>query len=216
MELDGPRLAPASGQSAEQLVLLLHGVGADGNDLIGLASILARVLPNALFVSPHAPFPFDMAPTGRQWFSLRDYTQAAMLDGVRSAAPVLNRYIDAMLAEAGLAEDRLVLFGFSQGCMMSLYTGLRRKAACAGILGYSGMLLGADELAAEITVRPPVMLVHGELDEVVPAVSLQRAQVGLEAVGVAVETHLRPGLGHGIDPEGLQLAAGFLQRRFGG
>ena len=215
MELDGPRVAPASGGAARQIVLLLHGVGADGNDLIGLAPELAGVLPDAVFISPHAPFPFDMAPTGRQWFSLRDLEPATMLAGADAAAPALHGFIDRVLAEFGLADDRLVLFGFSQGCMMALHIGLRRRADCAGILGYSGLLLGGAHFAAGATARPPVLLVHGEADEVVSSASLVHAESALKQAGVKVEAHMRPHVGHGIDPEGLRLAIAFLGRRFG-
>ncbi len=214
MDLDGPRLEPASGRAAEHVVLLLHGVGADGNDLIGLAPELARVLPDALFVSPHAPFPFDMAPMGRQWFSLQTLDPNAMLQGARAAAPALNGYIDGLLQELGLTDDRLALFGFSQGCMMSLHVGLRRRAPCAGILGYSGMLLGGPDLAAEVTSRPPVLLVHGAADDVVPSACLQLSERGLRSLGVEVTAHMRPGLGHGIDAEGIRLAANFLTACF--
>ena len=155
-----------------------------------------------------------MAPMGRQWFSLRTLDPSAMLQGAEKAAPALNHYIDALLQELGLADDRLALFGFSQGCMMSLHVGLRRRAACAGILGYSGTLLGGPDLAAEVISRPPVLLVHGEADEVVPSASLRLSERGLQSLAVQVTAHMRPGLGHGIDAEGIRLAADFLTRRF--
>ncbi len=208
--LDGPRLQPATGRAPEQLAMLLHGVGADGNDLIGLAPLFQRALPGALFVSPHAPFPFDMAPTGFQWFSLQDFGPEPRLAGTRAAAPILEAFIDAQLAEHGLAEDKLVLIGFSQGTMMSLHVGLRRLRPLAGILGYSGMLAGPRLLAEEIKSRPPVLLTHGEDDPIVPVQSLPEAVAGLEAAGVAVESHVRPGLGHGIDDECVRLGQNFL------
>lgn len=213
--LNGPALPPVAGEKPRQLVILLHGVGADGNDLIGIAPFFQKILPHALFISPDAPFAFDMAPMGRQWFSIGDFSPEARLAGVRMAAPILNAFIDTLLANFQLAEDRLVLVGFSQGTMMSLHVGLRREKPLAGILGYSGMLPGADKLEEEIKSRPPVLLTHGDADEVLPVSSLPAAVKGLEAVGVQVESHVRPGLGHGIDDECIRLGIEFLARVFG-
>jgi phospholipase/carboxylesterase len=215
-ELDGPRFGPAGGGQPDALVVLAHGLGADGNDLIGLAPQLGQVLPGAAFVSPHAPFPCDMAPFGRQWFSLQERSPDSILAGVRAAAPLLNGFIDAELARHELGDDRLALIGFSQGTMMSLYVALRRAAPCACVLGYSGALIGAEELAAEITCKPPVLLIHGEADEVVPVQALPHAVAALQACSVPVTGERRPHLGHGIDPEGLGLGARFLSERLGG
>jgi phospholipase/carboxylesterase len=214
-KLEGPELAPAAGGAPEQLVMLLHGVGADGSDLIGLAPFFQAVLPAAQFVSPNAPFAFDMAPFGHQWFSLQDMSAEARLRGARDAAPILDAFIDERLARHGLAEDRLALVGFSQGAMMALYVGLRRRRRLAGIVGFSGMLVGGELLPLELRSRPPVLLVHGDADQVLPAAALPAARAGLEAVGVAVESHLRPGLGHGIDEAGIRLALRFLVKCFG-
>ncbi len=210
--LEGPVLGPAAGGAPEQVVVFLHGVGADGNDLIGLAPTFQTVLPGALFVSPHAPFPFDLGPTGRQWFSIQDL--GLRLDGVAKAAPILDAFIDEVLEAHGLGADRLALVGFSQGTMMSLHVGLRRAAPVACILGYSGMLVGPERLAREIKSRPPVMLVHGDADPVVPFSSLADAIGELEANGVGVDSHVCPGLGHGIDSDGLRLGLEFLGRVF--
>jgi phospholipase/carboxylesterase len=212
--LNGPVHKPASGAKARQLVVLLHGLGADGNDLIGLAPHWAPLLPEAEFVSPDAPFPCDMAPFGRQWFSLRDRSPATILDGVRAAAPILDAFIDEALASRGLDERRLALVGFSQGTMMSLHVGLRRARPVGGIVGFSGALVGAESLAQEIRSRPPVLLIHGDADEVVPPQALPMAVRGLEAAGVPVEILVCPGLGHGIDEEGLKRGGGFLQQAF--
>jgi len=209
-DLDGPRYGPASGQAPKQLVVLLHGLGADGDDLISLAPYLAQVLPEAAFVSPHAPFPCDMAPFGRQWFSLQERTPEIMLGGVRMAAPILDGFLDAELEKAGLTAERLALVGFSQGTMMALHVGLRRAAAPSAIVGFSGALLAPELLPGEIVSRPPVVLIHGAADEVVPAQSLPAAVAALEANQVPVTQELRPGLGHSIDERGLQLAMGFL------
>lgn len=215
-ELQGPRLPPAAGGRAEQLVVLLHGLGASGDDLIALAPQWATLLPAAAFVAPHAPYPFDMAPFGYQWFSLADRSPAAMLAGVRAAAPILNGFIDASLDTHGLAEPDLALVGFSQGTMMSLYVAPRREPPCAGIIGFSGALMGVQELAAEIRSRPPVLLVHGEADPVVPFAAMDAAAQDLARVGIEVEAHRRPGVGHGIDPTGLELAGTFLARILAG
>ena len=152
-ELDGPRLPPQAGGKAKSLVVLLHGLGADGNDLISLAPLWARVLPNTAFVSPHAPFPCDMAPYGRQWFSLLDRTPARVLAGVQAAAPILDAFLDAELARHELPPERLALVGFSQGTMMSLFVAPRRPVAIAGVVGYSGALVGAELLPGELRAR---------------------------------------------------------------
>ncbi len=214
--LDGPRVEPAAGGDAGELVVLLHGLGADGHDLIELAPALARVLPRAAFVAPHAPFPCDMAPMGRQWFSLREVTNEALTAGVRMAAPILEGFLEEELGRRDLGWRRLALVGFSQGSMLALYLALRREQACAALVAFSGALVGAERLAREIRSRPPVLLVHGEADEVVPARALPAAVSTLEACGVPVESELRPGLGHGIDERGLELACGFLGRHLAG
>jgi phospholipase/carboxylesterase len=211
-KLDGPVQRPVSGGKPKKIVLLLHGVGADGNDLIGLAPVWAQLLPDAEFVSPNAPFPCDMAPYGYQWFSLQDRSPEAILAGVRATAPILDAYIDDLLSSRGLDEKDLALVGFSQGTMMSLYVGLRRANQLAGILGYSGRLIAPELLAGELRSRPPVLLVHGTHDPMVPFESLAHAETALKTAGVPVETLACPGIEHSIDPEGLQRGGAFLQR----
>ena len=213
--LDGPSLAPASGGRPRHLVILLHGVGADGNDLIGLAPFFAQAAPDAFFISPNAPFAYDMAPFGRQWFSIRDFGPEARLAGALAAAPILEAFIDAQLTLHGLGADDLALVGFSQGTMMALQVGLRQHQPVAGILGYSGMLVGEARLADEIASRPPVRLIHGADDELIPADALPAAVAALEGLGVPVDSHLCPGLGHGIDENGLGLGSDFLGRVLG-
>ena len=211
-ELDGPRLAAKAGE-ARALVILLHGLGADGNDLIGLAPHFAAAVPEAAFVSPHAPFPCDMAPFGRQWFSLQVRDPAAILGGVRAAAGHLEAFIERELEAHGLSEDRLALVGFSQGSMMALHVALRRAEPCAAVIAYSGMLVDGENLGAEIASRPPVLLVHGEADEVVGFPAMGAAEAALEANGVAVTALARPGLGHGIDEAGIGAARALLAER---
>jgi phospholipase/carboxylesterase len=213
--LKGPSRPPAAGGKPRQLVILLHGLGADGNDLIGLAPVFAQALPTAEFVSPNAPFPCDMAPYGYQWFSVQDRTPEAMLAGVRAAAPMLDAFIDDALAARGLAETDLALVGFSQGTMMALHVGLRRAKPVAGILGYSGRLIGAEILAGELKSKPRTLLIHGDADPVVPFESLAHAEQALTALGVPVETVRRPGLPHAIDEDGLRHGARFLKSGLG-
>ncbi len=207
--ISGPRLPPAAGREARSLVVLLHGWGADGDDLITMAPHWGQLMPDAAFVSPHAPFPCDMG-YGRQWFSLADRTPAMLVARLKAVVPVVNAFIEAELAALGLGPERLALIGFSQGTMLSLYLAPRRAPACAAVLGYSGALLGGETLSAEVTARPPVMLIHGEADSMVPSSSMAQAKESLEVVGFKVESHLRPGLGHGIDSEGLALGGRFL------
>ncbi|MFC7541336.1 alpha/beta hydrolase [Siccirubricoccus deserti] len=195
--------------------MVLHGLGADGADLIGLAPNWAAAVPHAAFVAPDAPAPCDMAPYGRQWFSLQDRSTARIEAEVRAVAPVLDAFLDAELARLGLPDSAMALAGFSQGCMMTLFTGLRRRVAPAALLGYSGALLGGERLAEEITVRPPVLLVHGEADDIVPVTAGRMAEQALRAAGVPVEALYRPGLAHGIDEVGLAAGAAALARGFG-
>jgi phospholipase/carboxylesterase len=212
--LSGPRVAPRNGGAAKQLVVLLHGVGADGDDLIGLAPALAHVLPDAAFTAPNGPEPCDMAPFGYQWFSLQDRRSEALLRGVQAAAPLLDGFLDDELERHGLDSSRLALVGFSQGTMMSLYVAPRRAEAMAAVLGFSGALLGADALEVEVVSRPPVFLIHGDADEIVPVGALPAAVAGLQAAGIPVRWEIRPGLPHAIDPEGIAHGGTFLAAVF--
>jgi phospholipase/carboxylesterase len=213
-ELDGPRLAPRSAR-ARQLVIILHGYGADGNDLIEIAKVWQPLLPDAAFVAPHAPEPCGQAPTMRQWFALTFRDPDERWVGVNKARPVLERFIDAELARLDLPASALALVGFSQGTMMALHVGLRRAVPPAAIVGYSGLLVlppdgDLDTVAAEISVRPPVLLVHGQEDDVIPAQALFQAADVLAALGVPTQWHMSAGVGHSIDPEGLRHGGEFL------
>jgi phospholipase/carboxylesterase len=214
--LTGPSRAAASG-TADSLVIFLHGYGADGSDLIGLAEPLAPHLPRTRFLAPNAPERCPGNPFGYQWFPIpwTDGTPEAVAraSAVRAFA-ALDRYLDEVAAE-GMPPERTVLFGFSQGTMMALHVGLRRRAALAGIVGFSGRLLEPESLVGEIRSRPPVLLVHGDQDPVVPFESLAEAEAGLAAAGVPVASHVSRGVAHGIAPDGLGLAVRFIQERLG-
>ncbi len=210
--LDGPRLPPKSGNSPKHLVILLHGYGADGNDLIGLGREWAETLPDAGFASPNAPDRLTGSPFGgRQWFPLHTFDKNELDNGVNAAKPALEVYILAQAKAANLPLSSVALVGFSQGTMMALHVGLRLPSALACIVGFSGHLAGAERLAAEITSKPPVLLIHGESDEVVPAQAMQFAKLALQAAGVTVQSVLRPELGHSIDSVGLDTAGSFLR-----
>jgi len=213
--LEGPRFGPKAGGTARQLVVLLHGVGADGADLIALAPEWAEVLPEAAFIAPDAPFPCDMAPFGRQWFSLADRDPERLAEAVRGVAPTLEAFLQAELDRLGLPPAALALMGFSQGAMTALFAGLRGSVPPAAILAYSGALLAPQTLAAELRAKPPVLLVHGEADEVVPVRASRLAEAALREAGVPVEALFLPGLGHGIDATGIAAGAALLRRAFG-
>ena len=212
LPLQGPVVKPFSGNAPKSLVVLLHGLGADGNDLINLAPIMAQSLPDTLFVAPDAPQACDMAPMGKQWFSLQNRDYDSIHSGAMSAAPLFNDFLDGMLTSLRLTEDRMVLLGFSQGAMMATYVGLRRPLTCAGILSYSGWLIGGDALGIEMTAKPPVRLFHGDQDEVVTHDALQAGVNDLCAVGVDAIGESRPGLGHSIDEVGLKMGTEFIQK----
>jgi phospholipase/carboxylesterase len=210
-QLSGPSRLPTSGGKPSRLVILLHGLGADGNDLIGLAPYWARLLPTAEVLSPNAPFPCDMAPPGYQWYSSQDRTPEAALAGVRAAAPILDAFIDDALAKRGLDDSALALVGFSQGTVMSLYVGFRRNHPVAGIVGFSGRLLAPELLANDLRSRPPTLLVHGTDDPLVPYTALAEAETALKGAKIPVETVSSVGIGHSIDEEGLRRGGLFLR-----
>lgn len=214
-----PRLAPRSGH-VRQLVVFLHGLGADGRDLIDIGREWQPWLPDAAFVAPHAPDPYEEAPVGRQWFSLTFRDPGETWRGVNQAAPALNAFLDQELARHGLPASKLALVGFSQGAMMALHVGLRRETAPAGIVGYSGLVVleagkGPESLAAAIRSKPPVLLVHGDRDDVVPTEMLFFSKEMLAAAGISCQWHLSRGLAHGIDEEGLRQGGLFLAQAFG-
>ena len=211
MPLSGPSLPPAQGP-ATHLVVLVHGYGADGQDLIGLASHWQDLLPTTAFAAPNAPARVPGGP-GYQWFPISRIDPHEMQKGVEVAGPVLDEYLDAELKRLGLGPEKLALVGFSQGTMLSLHLGLRRAVKPAAIVGFSGLLPEAPPAAEDI---PPILLTHGDSDTVIPpqAMFLAASQLGL--AGAAVQWHLARGMGHGIDPEGLMMAGLFLDLAFRG
>jgi phospholipase/carboxylesterase len=218
-ELSGPGLEPGSRRPARQLVVLLHGYGADGNDLIDIGRAWRDLLPDAAFVSPHAPEPLEGAAIGRQWFRLTYRDPHERWRGVNQVRSALEPFVDAELARRRLPPSALALVGFSQGAMLALHAGLRRAVAPAAIVGYSGMLVlpgnaAADAIATDIRAKPPVLLVHGDHDDVIPAEALFHAANGLAALDIPTEWHRSQGIGHGIDPEGLRHGGEFLAQRF--
>jgi phospholipase/carboxylesterase len=210
--LSGPIFEPASNQKAQSMVLLLHGYGANGDDLIGLAPPLSQVLPNTVFISPNAPFPCSDNPGGFQWFDVWQSEGQNRVEAVRFAEAIVNKFVDRELENRGLDHSKLFFVGFSQGTMLSLQVGLRRERPCAGILGYSGRLEMPELLSEEIRSRVPVMLIHGEEDPLLPIEMMESAEKVLKQNGVEVTSMRRPGLGHGIDPEGLKGGAAFLTK----
>lgn len=218
-ELDGPRIEPRSRGGARQLVVFLHGYGADGNDLIEIGKVWQQMLPDAAFVSPHAPRPCGQAPMGREWFPLTFRDPNERWQGVNAAAPALNRFLDAELARHRLPPSALALVGFSQGTMMALHVGLRRAVPPLAIVGYSGIFVlpegaGPEAVKGDIRARPPILLLHGSQDDLIPAQALFLATGALAALDIPVEWHIDHGMGHGIDRDGLRHGGEFLARRF--
>jgi phospholipase/carboxylesterase len=209
-----PSWGPAAKGVPRQLVILCHGVGADGHDLIDLAPYWGQALPDAVFVAPDGPEPFDMAPVGRQWFSLGDLDPVKLGGGVRRAATWLDAFINQQLLKYGLPETAYALMGFSQGAMTALFTGLRRPHAPRAILAFSGALIDPESLAVELKNPVPVLIAHGEMDGVVPAFRSRDAAAALAQAGVPVETVFSPKLEHGIDDIMLTAGALFLQKAF--
>lgn len=189
-------------------MVLCHGYGADGNDLIGLAPHWQRLLPTAAFVAPNAP---ERCPgAGYQWFPISRLDPQEVRRGVESASAALNSFLDAELSRLGLSPDRLMLVGFSQGTMLSLHVGFRRETRPLAIVGYSGMLAAPETLPDIRTAAPPVLLVHGEADTMIPVQALFAAAIALGRAGVAVQWHVSLGTPHSIDPDGLRLGGTFL------
>jgi phospholipase/carboxylesterase len=216
-DLTGPHM-PAKSGTTKHLVVLLHGYGADGNDLIGLAPHLANVLPDAAFVSPNAPERSLANPMGYQWFPipwLDGSPESAMEQSFHRSVDILNEYLTKTMAAEGVTPAQTALIGFSQGTMMSLHVAPRRPDPVACVVGFSGRLLEGERLKTEAVSKPPVLLVHGDQDEMIPVAALQEAQLGLSEAGIPVRWHISKGIGHGIGPDGLEMAAAFLSDHLG-
>lgn len=216
--LEYGRKGPEAG-TAKHLVIFLHGYGADGNDLLGLGDPLAPHMPDTVFVAPNAPERSAMNPMGFQWFPIPwidGSSEEQSEEGRVRAVEDLNAFLDTVMAEEGVTPAQTVLFGFSQGTMMSLHVAPRRSEAFAGVVGFSGRLIGPEQLAEEVVVRPPVLLIHGDQDDVVPPQSLPQAAEALQNAGWdEVYAHIMKGTAHGIAPDGLSVALAFMRDKLG-
>ncbi len=209
-QLSGPMVAPESGKP-KNLIVLLHGYGSDGNDLIGLAPYWRDLLPDTLVVAPNAPWPCDINPAGYQWFPLELDREISRLEGSGQARPVIAGFLEQVWAETGLGAADTILGGFSQGAMMALDAGLRLPEALKGIVAFSGGVISPETIGEDLTSKPPVCLIHGAEDDVVPVGMSVRGGEALKAAGLDVRVHVSPGTGHGIAPDGLEVATGFIK-----
>ncbi len=207
--VNGASLQPLSGAPPKQILLLLHGFGSSGSDMIGLAPTWQQTLPDALVLAPHAPQRSSYG-AGYQWWGLSDLAPQALAAGAMQAAPAIDEFIDRKLRQYDLTEADLAIIGFSQGTMMAFHIGLRRSRQVAAIVGYSGMLTGIDQLRHEAVTKPPVLLVHDTDDPVVPVSALHTAERELKKLGVPVSIHISSGVGHSVDPEGLRIGRDFV------
>jgi phospholipase/carboxylesterase len=205
--LDGPRRAPVSGQAADSLIIFLHGYGSNGDDLISLAPYWERLVPNTAFASPNAPEAIPGMAGAYQWFALTHMDPAVIARSARGAAPILTAFITAEMARHNVGPDRTVLVGFSQGTMMALEVGLAWPTALAGIIGFSGALVGFEKAVS----KPPVLLIHGDQDDRVPYGASVAGVAALGAAGIDAKLHTSPRTAHSISMDGLQAAAGFLK-----
>ena len=213
MILSGPIKKPLSGAKAKSAVIFLHGYGSDGENLIGLAPFMQEAFPDTVFLSPNAPTKMPYYGGGYEWFPLTDRNYAAMLQGAKMVAPIINQFIDEVLAEYELKDENIALIGFSQGTMVSLFSAIRRLQKIAGIVGFSGALVAPELVATDAKVKPDICLIHGEADDVVPFAAMAQAEKALKNAGFKVESHARPNLPHSIDPEGIDIAIKFLKSK---
>lgn len=213
--MNGASLQPRSGGAPKKLILLLHGFGSSGTDMISLAPQWQDALPDTLFLAPHAPQRCGMMGAGYQWWGLTGFAPSALAAGAASAAPAIDAFIDRKLAQYDLSEADLAIVGFSQGTIMALHVALRRRRAVAAVVGYSGMLAGTLGLNPEELPKPPVLLVHGTADPVVPIAALHMSESELKRLGIDVTTHVSYGVAHTVDPVGLRLGRDFVAEAFG-
>lgn len=212
-KLSGPFKLPINGKKPSKLVIFLHGVGGDGHNLIELADEFSESVGDAVFLSPHAPFKYDAYPMGYQWFSLKDYTEDKLYEGIEIALPILKDYIDENLKKYQLEYKDLILIGFSQGTMMALHIAPRLPESCFGVIGYSGSLVKGKALEANMKSKPPIFLSHGSEDLVLPISKYHSAYKDLKDMGLNVEGHIIEDLGHGLSLESIELAGEFLRNR---
>jgi phospholipase/carboxylesterase len=216
-KLNGMRQGATSGK-ATSMVIFLHGYGADGDDLMGLAKPLADYMPDTVFVSPDGPEVCGGNQEGRQWFSvpwIDNTSEEDAVAGMKLAVEDLNVYVDDMVEKEGVTIEKTVIFGFSQGTMMALQMAPRRAQAFAAVVGFSGSLMLPDDLREQVISRPPVMLLHGDQDEVVPPEALNKAEFALSTLGFEVYAFVMENAGHGIASDGLSVAAGFMREKLG-
>lgn len=214
VKLSGPMLPPASGGMPKQAVVLLHGYGSDGNDLIGLAPHWQGILPDAVFISPNAPEPCRQLAFGFQWFDIAfegDRLASRQL-GVAQARPVLVEFLEDLWGQTGILPENTMLAGFSQGAMMALHVGLSLQKPLMGIIAFSGAFVPPEGFGSDVMAKSPVCLVHGDSDEVVDPELSADADVALRLAGYDVSYHVSPGVGHGIAPDGLAFASDFIAR----
>ena len=211
--ISGPFVEPLSGKSPKQIVIFVHGYGADGNDLIGLANYFQSSLPNAIFLSPHAPEPCPMNPVGYQWFDLTSRDPAVLWKKILIAADHLNEYIDEKLNEYKINDENLALVGFSQGTMMSLHVSLRRKKTMAAVLGYSGKLIAPELLKNDLNAKPSIYLIHGDQDPMVPYQETLNAEASLKEYDVEIKSHISKFTQHSIAEDGLKIGIDFLKSK---
>ena len=208
--ISGPIIEPSSENPPKQMIIFVHGYGADGNDLIGLANYFQSTLPEAIFLSPHAPEACSMNPSGYQWFDLTSTDPAVLWSKILVAADHLNEFIDSKLLEYNIAEENLALIGFSQGTMMSLHVSLRRKNTMAAVLGFSGRLIGADLLKDDLISKPSIYLIHGDQDPMVPYQESLTAEKVLKEYSIDIKTHISEHTQHSIAEDGLRIGVDFL------
>jgi phospholipase/carboxylesterase len=212
--ISGPEIKSKT-QTLSSIVILLHGYGADGENLISLAAELSKAFPDTHFFSPNGILPFENAPFGYQWFGLNDRSEQSMLKGLNNAAPYINQFIDYQLQKFNLSDENLALIGFSQGAMLALHTALRRTKKIGAVISFAGMLVAPQLLQTELESKPPVSLIHGALDDVIPLPAMQMALAALEYAHIPVETIIEPMLGHSIGTVGLEFARKALKRNLG-
>lgn len=208
--LSGPMLAPKSGRLPKQIVVLLHGYGSDGNDLIALGAHWQQVMPDALFVSPDAPDPCAENPFGYQWFPLNLERTISRVSGAPLAREVIVNFFIDLWSQTGLTARDTFLVGFSQGAMMALHVGLSLDERLLGIVAFSGALIPPEGFDAGHLAMPAICLIHGDLDQVVDPQLSQDASVQLQSHGYDVSYHVSMGTAHGIAPDGLDFATSFM------